>query len=212
MSWLAVVSCVTPAWAAADKVSESAAHSQCEQQLRWGVTPRDPLPAIPAFRNSVCECVASEAPGLPQEGSAGERQAAQAALARRCYQRAQQALLSQPVPDTAVSAIGQVVPFFAANAEFRSALLVSTVCPRLDYPFVAVRAEAVGTTVVALKISSTGQLLGKYLVQSAGPSYGHKALDEAVITMLGQCKYEPARLNGQAVEGWTRIEYLWKLE
>ena len=81
-----------------------------------------------------------------------------------------------------------------------------------DYPPLAVKEEATGTTRVKFTIDASGRPAGAEIVQSAGPSRAHKALDRVVLTKLGECKFTPGTdENGKAVIASRVFEYVWKL-
>ena len=81
-----------------------------------------------------------------------------------------------------------------------------------DYPAVAVKEEATGTTRVRFTVDATGKLSASEVVRSAGASRAHKALDRVAVTKLSECKFSPGiDENGRAVGGSFDVEYVWKL-
>ena len=81
-----------------------------------------------------------------------------------------------------------------------------------DYPAVALKEEATGTTRVRFTVDAAGKLAGAEIVRSAGASRAHKALDRVAISKLSECKFSPGLdENGRAVGGAFDVEYVWKL-
>ena len=81
-----------------------------------------------------------------------------------------------------------------------------------DYPAVALKEEATGTTRVRFTVDAAGKLAGAEIVRSAGASRAHKALDRVAVSKLSECKFSPGLdENGRAVGGAFDVEYVWKL-
>ena len=81
-----------------------------------------------------------------------------------------------------------------------------------DYPAVAQKEEATGTTRVRFTVDAAGKLAGAEVVKSAGGSRAHKALDRVAVSKLSECKFTPGQdENGRAVGGTFDVEYVWKL-
>jgi periplasmic protein TonB len=81
-----------------------------------------------------------------------------------------------------------------------------------DYPAVAVKEEATGTTRVRFTVDAAGKLAGSEVVRSAGASRAHKSLDRVAVSKLSECKFTPGLdENGRAVGGSFEVEYVWKL-
>jgi protein TonB len=81
-----------------------------------------------------------------------------------------------------------------------------------DYPAVAVKEEATGTTRVRFTVDASGKLAGSEVVRSAGASRAHKSLDRVAVSKLSECKFTPGLdENGRAVGGSFEVEYVWKL-
>ena len=90
---------------------------------------------------------------------------------------------------------------------------VSSCAPRGDdYPAIAVKEEATGTTRVRFTVDAAGKLAGAEVVRSAGASRAHKALDRVAVQKLSECTFRPGiDENGKAVGGTFDVEYVWKL-
>jgi protein TonB len=81
-----------------------------------------------------------------------------------------------------------------------------------DYPAVAVKEEATGTTRVRFTVDAAGKLAGAEVVRSAGASRAHKALDRVAVSKLSECRFTPGiDENGRAIGGSFEVEYVWKL-
>jgi periplasmic protein TonB len=81
-----------------------------------------------------------------------------------------------------------------------------------DYPAVAQKEEATGTTRVRFTVDASGKLAGSEVVRSAGASRAHKALDRVAVTKLSECRFTPGiDENGRAIGGSFEVDYVWKL-
>jgi len=81
-----------------------------------------------------------------------------------------------------------------------------------DYPAIAVKEDATGTTKVRFTVDATGKLAAADVVGSAGPTRAHKALDRVAVQKLSECKFTPGLdETGKAVGGSFVVEYVWKL-
>jgi protein TonB len=81
-----------------------------------------------------------------------------------------------------------------------------------DYPAIAVKEEATGTTRVRFTVDAAGKLSASEVVKTAGASRAHKALDRVAVTKLSECTFRPGQdENGKAVGGTFDVEYVWKL-
>jgi len=81
-----------------------------------------------------------------------------------------------------------------------------------DYPAIAIKEEATGTTVVQFTVEASGKATA-ILKRSAGASRAHKALDRVALQKLSECKFRPGiDENGRAVpSAIVDVEYVWKL-
>ena len=91
---------------------------------------------------------------------------------------------------------------------------VASCAPRNeDYPTIALRAEATGTTKVRFTIDGTGALVKAEVVKPAGSSREHRALDKVAVDKLSTCKFTPGiDANGKPVGGTFEVEYVWKIQ
>jgi TonB family protein len=88
-----------------------------------------------------------------------------------------------------------------AVVDFRS-------CPKPVYPRDELRAKHTGTVTLRFLISAEG---GVRKVDVATSS-GFPGLDQAALTMLGQCRFTPATLAGVPVETWQPVLYRWTID
>jgi len=90
---------------------------------------------------------------------------------------------------------------------------VSTCAPKGDdYPAIAIKEEATGTTKVRFTVDASGKLASAEVVKSAGASRAHKALDRVAVQKLSECTFRPGiDENGKAIGGTFDVEYVWKL-
>jgi protein TonB len=81
-------------------------------------------------------------------------------------------------------------------------------CAPPDYPQEAEDMGQTGVSVVQFLIGSDGHVLESRVAGSSG----HAALDQAALTALGECKFKPAiGADGNPLEAWTSIRYVWQL-
>lgn len=81
-----------------------------------------------------------------------------------------------------------------------------------DYPAIALKEEATGTTKVRFTVDVNGKLANADIVKSAGASRAHKAMDRVAVQKLSECIFKPGiDENGRPVGGTFDVEYVWKL-
>ena len=88
-------------------------------------------------------------------------------------------------------------------------------CLSVDaYPHQALRAEAMGTTRLRLKVASDGLVIGAEVLGSAGPTREHRLLDRAAVTeLVDRCRGVPQTdSEGVPVEGSLDIDVVWKID
>ena len=89
----------------------------------------------------------------------------------------------------------------APIADFRS-------CKKPKWPDGALAAGRTGTVTLGFKISADGNPVASRIEQSSG----HADLDEAAKAGIEQCHFKPGTGNGQPVESWMKMQYVWTLE
>lgn len=114
-------------------------------------------------------------------------------LALACASIYTQANAADPVP-----APGKRVP---AVVDFGS-------CARPVWPVGAIAANKTGTVTLSFLIAADGKLKGSKIVKSSG----HGELDEAARTGIEKCTFKPAMLDGNPVESWAMMRYVWTLD
>src|SRR5438874_2327081 len=87
------------------------------------------------------------------------------------------------------------------------ALIDFNTCARPEYPRDDLLASHTGTVKMAFLVGSDGAVRDSRLVQSSG----YEGLDRMALVTLGRCHFRPARKNGQPVQAWTDIQYVWSI-
>ena len=101
-------------------------------------------------------------------------------------------------PPVAADAMGLVK---AAVVDMRN-------CSKAKYPPGTLPEVAQGTTFLSLLIGTDGAVLESQLERSSG----HPQLDEAARAALSICRFTPAQQNGQPVQQWATVAYVWEAE
>lgn len=84
---------------------------------------------------------------------------------------------------------------------------------RPPYPDGARRWGTQGKTGVRVTLDATGAVTAVDVVDSAGTTRGHRALDDAAVAALATCKYAPVRdAAGHAVPAQFVVVYRWALD
>jgi len=90
----------------------------------------------------------------------------------------------------------------------RTALAEFDSCAKPHYPEADMAARHSGTVTLAFLVSREGAVLRSKVSRSSG----HASLDEAARRAIDKCSFRPALVNGQAVERWTGVQYVWSLD
>ena len=86
-------------------------------------------------------------------------------------------------------------------------------CPQPTYPAAARRAHAEGTTRIRFQVSATGAVERAEVERSAGSSREHRLLDQAAVSALAVCRFQPGTDEaGHPVGAVARVDYVWRLE
>lgn len=81
-----------------------------------------------------------------------------------------------------------------------------------DYPPSALRARATGVTRLRIGVEPTGRPGRIDIVQSAGATRAHAALDREAVWRLSDCRFEPARDSlGRPMKADFEAEIVWTL-
>lgn len=79
-------------------------------------------------------------------------------------------------------------------------------CARPEYPEQSLKQNHQGAVTLRFLLSKDG-IVERSLVQT---SSGYPALDEAALVAISKCRFNPAMVDGKAVQAWTAIQYVWK--
>jgi TonB family protein len=103
-----------------------------------------------------------------------------------------------------IAAFSLATPALAAN---RAVAEFST-CAKPVWPKESLRKEEQGAVQLAFLIGVDGNVRDTRIEKSSG----HPLLDQAARDGLALCKFKPATENGQPVETWTKMQYVWTLD
>lgn len=95
----------------------------------------------------------------------------------------------------------------AATAAETQASFDPKVC-KADYPKASLMNEEQGTVTMSFLVGADGTVLESKVDKSSG----YKNLDKAAIKALSACKFKPGTKDGAPSQGWTRIDYAWRLD
>ena len=95
----------------------------------------------------------------------------------------------------------------AAAAAETSATFDPKVC-KADYPKASLMNEEQGTVSMAFLVAADGTVLESKVEKSSG----YKNLDKAAVKALSACKFKPGTKDGAQAQGWTKIDYAWRLD
>lgn len=96
----------------------------------------------------------------------------------------------------------------AGAADSAAQLDTKTPCENPAYPRASLANEEKGTVVLDMLISVDGKVTDSKIEKSSG----FKNLDRAALKALSACKFKPTMKDGKAAEGWSKIDYVWKLD
>lgn len=94
----------------------------------------------------------------------------------------------------------------AASAETQASF-DPKVC-KADYPKTSLMNEEQGTVSMSFLVAADGTVLESKLDKSSG----YKNLDKAAMKALASCKFKPGTKDGAPAQGWTKIDYAWRLD
>ncbi|UOD29564.1 TonB family protein [Massilia violaceinigra] len=80
-------------------------------------------------------------------------------------------------------------------------------CAKPLYPPEALRQEQTGTVTLSFLIGTDGAVKGSKIVKSSG----FLLLDKAANDGIGRCKFNPTLVDGQPVQAWMQMQYVWTL-
>lgn len=81
-------------------------------------------------------------------------------------------------------------------------------CAKPVYPKDDLRERHQGTVTIRFLISADGSVAGTKVARSSG----YPSLDEAARSALEKCQFRPALKDGQAVDAWVAVQYVWLIQ
>ena len=81
-------------------------------------------------------------------------------------------------------------------------------CSKPEYPKSSLRNEETGVSTISFLIGADGTVKESKVSKTSG----FRDLDKAAQVALGKCRFKPATENGQAIESWQPVQYVWTLE
>ena len=84
---------------------------------------------------------------------------------------------------------------------------MSVGCQKPQYPETSRLANEQGAVTVGYLIGADGNIKDSKIMSSSG----FKRLDAAARDALSLCKFQPGTENGQFVDSWAKIRYVWRL-
>ncbi|MYM72875.1 TonB family protein [Duganella sp. FT134W] len=107
-----------------------------------------------------------------------------------------------------LAAFSLVTTALAQTPAANRAVAEFSTCVKPEWPKESLRKEQQGTVQLAFLIGADGGVRDTRVVRSSG----YPLLDSAAKDSLAKCKFKPAIHDGQAVESWTQMQYVWRLE
>jgi TonB family protein len=81
-------------------------------------------------------------------------------------------------------------------------------CAKPIYPKPDLRAGHQGAVTLDFRIATDGSVTES----KVGQSSGFPGLDEAARLAIEKCQFKPAMKDGQPVDAWTKVKYVWSLK
>lgn len=81
-------------------------------------------------------------------------------------------------------------------------------CARPEWPKEALRLEQQGKVTLEFLVGADGDVRDARILRSSG----YPLLDVAAQEGIRRCRFKPATKDGQPIEGWMRMQYVWTLE
>lgn len=113
---------------------------------------------------------------------------------------AQTAVAGAPGTGTAGTASVKKVVRTGAVARFDS-------CAKPEYPQDALARKAIGTVTLGFLVGLDGSVRDSNVKKSSGDA----SLDEAARVAIAKCRFTPATADGEPVEEWSHVQYVWSL-
>jgi periplasmic protein TonB len=96
----------------------------------------------------------------------------------------------------------------APGASRIAAVVDFSTCAKPEYPRNSQRNEEQGTVTLAFLIGLDGHVVDSRVEKSSG----FRELDKAAQRGLSQCRFKPAVVDGHPQQGWSNVQYVWRLE
>jgi protein TonB len=109
-------------------------------------------------------------------------------------------------PQTSPATTAQASPAATASG-FQRALIDFNSCAKPEYPRDDLRASHTGRVKLGFLVGTDGAVLDARIEQSSG----YQGLDVTAQAVLSKCRFRPARLDGQPVQAWTEVVYVWSI-
>lgn len=98
----------------------------------------------------------------------------------------------------------KIVPVkLAANAP---GMIRTETCSRPAYPEQELQQNQRGVVTLRLLLGADGKVKQSFLVKSSG----YPALDEATVSAISKCSFNPPMADGKPIDAWTFFQYDWK--
>lgn len=94
------------------------------------------------------------------------------------------------------------------HGESRRPIADFNTCAKPVYPKADLREEHQGTVTLRFLVSAEGKVVESQVAKSSG----YAGLDEAARTAIATCHFMPALKDGEPVEEWTPVQYVWTLK
>lgn len=78
---------------------------------------------------------------------------------------------------------------------------------KAEYPKTSLLNEEQGAVSMAFLVSADGHVLDSKVEKTSG----YKNLDKAAVKAISACKFKPGMKDGNAVQTWAKVEYVWSL-
>ncbi|CAA0087019.1 Uncharacterised protein [Zhongshania aliphaticivorans] len=156
----------------------------------------------------------SEALAMAQASAEAAARAAEVAEARARNAEQQRQLALAKIEEKALaantSAVDSKTKSGAADLAVEDRVPASidwNSCARPEYPEESVRFGQQGTVTMAFTVDANGQPSEGKIVETSGT----RRLDYRALSALSRCKFEPERVNGNAISSLAQVRFTWKL-
>ena len=79
---------------------------------------------------------------------------------------------------------------------------------RAEYPKASLMNEEQGTVAMSFLVTVNGSVVDSKIEKTSG----FKNLDKAALRAISACKFKPGTKDGKPEQGWTKVDYAWKLD